>query len=420
MHKKLALNNILGRIRGQRIFLRADLNVPQKDSKIKDATRIKETIPTIQKILEQSPKGLFIASHLGRPDGQRKEEYSLKPIARELEKLGGFNVKFVDDCVGEEALSLGKSIRQGEVVLLENLRFHPEEEGKAKNEDGGSVKVEKQKVEQFRKNLTSLTDVYVNDAFGTMHRAHSSIVGIDVPIRAAGLLVEKELKFFSQAIENPKRPVVVVLGGAKVADKLPVIRNLLNLADDIIIGGGMAFTFLKEIEGMDIGGSLYDAESAKTLKEVLKLAKDKNVRIHLPEDFITGKDAKDSTSAGIKSKAEGIPAGLKGLDIGPKSVRRFNEVLRNASTIIMNGPMGAFESAAFASGSEAIVKTIADRSDNGAISIVGGGDSVSLVSQVDGAKDKISHISTGGGASLELLEGKKMPGVEHLTNKDEL
>lgn len=420
MNKKVGLNHILSRINNQRVFLRADFNVPQKEGKIKDATRIKETIPTIKKILEQNPRGLFLTSHLGRPDGQKKPEFSLRPIAQELEKLGGFKVRFVEDCVGEEALELGKQIKQGEIVLLENLRFYPEEEGKIKDKDGNSIKVDKKLVADFRQKLTSLTDIYINDAFGTMHRAHSSIVGIDVSIRAAGLLVEKELNYFSQAIENPKRPLVVVLGGAKVADKIPVIRNLLNLADDIIIGGGMAYTFLKEIDGMAIGDSLYDPKSAETVKEVMRLAKEKGVRIHLPDDFVIGKDIKDKDNAGEKNNKEGIQDGFKGFDIGRNSVKRFNEILNKASTIIMNGPLGAFENPAYASGSEAIIQTIAERSSKGAISIIGGGDSVSLVSQVKGAREKISHISTGGGASLELLEGKKMPGIEFLTDVDKL
>lgn len=420
MNKKVGLQNILSRINNQRIFLRADFNVPLSNGKIKDATRIKATLPTIKAILEQNPKGLFLSSHLGRPNGQKKTEFSLKPVAEELEKLGGFKVRFVEDCVGQEAIDLGKEIKQGEIVLLENLRFYPEEEGKVKDKDGNSVKVDKQLIADFRNKLTSLADIYVNDAFGTMHRAHSSIVGINVPIRAAGFLVDKELKFFGQAIENPKRPLVVVLGGAKVADKLPVIRNLLNLADDIIIGGGMAFTFLKELEGVNIGDSLYDAKSSETVKEVMKLAKEKGVRIHLPDDFVIGKDIKDQKNSGEKTKQDGIPEGFKGFDIGKNSVKKFNEVLNNASTIIMNGPMGAFENPAFVSGSEAIVNTIADKSTKGAISIIGGGDSVSLVSQVKGATEKISHISTGGGASLELLEGKKMPGIEFLTDIDQL
>jgi len=327
MNKKVGLQQILPRIKNNRIFLRADFNVPLSNGKIKDATRITSTLPTIKAILENNPKGLFLTSHLGRPDGAKKLEYSLKPIAQELERLGGFKVRFIDDCVGEEALELGKEINNGEIILLENLRFYAEEEGKIKDKDGNSVKVDKKLVTDFRKKLTSLTDIYVNDAFGTMHRAHSSIVGIDVPVRAAGLLVEKELKFFSQAIENPKRPLVVVLGGAKVADKLPVIRNLLNLADDIIIGGGMAFTFLKELEGVNIGDSLYDAASSELVKEIMKLAKEKGVRIHLPDDFILGKDLKDKENSGEKTKAEGIPQGFKGFDIGRNSVKRFNEVL---------------------------------------------------------------------------------------------
>lgn len=421
MLKKIKLRDVLSFIPQKTVFVRADFNAPIKDGKVANNKRLVETLPTLKKLLENNPKGIVLASHLGRPDGNVKPEFSLKPVRDELENLLQHKVKFASDCVDEEARTLAKELKNGEILLLENLRFHGEEEGSYINEKGEKIKMDKEKVKEFRKKLSSMGNLYVNDAFGTSHRAHSSIVGFDCPIRAPGLLMEKELAFFGQALENPERPLTIILGGAKVSDKLPLIKNLIKLGNDIIIGGAMAFTFLKESEKMKIGDSLFDTEGSKLVNEILNEAKAKGVRIHLPVDFIASKDMKDTTNLKTFDKAVGIDAGWKGFDIGPKSVDNFKKVIENSKTVIMNGPMGVFETEAFAKGSFDLVKSLVEITDkNKAMTIVGGGDTVSMVSKVKGANKVISHVSTGGGASLELLEGKKLPGVEHLTNKEDL
>ena len=331
-------------------------------------------------------------------------------------------VKFVSDCIGEEALTASNELKEGEILLLENLRFHPEEEGSFINETGKKIKVAADKIANFRNSLTQLGDIYVNDAFGTSHRAHSSIVGVNLPIRVAGLLMQKELDFFGKALESPQKPVVIVLGGAKVGDKLPLVRNLLNIADEIIIGGGMAFTFLKEYSNINIGDSLYDAAAARDVLPIMDEAEKKNVKIHLPVDFICGKDynEKDDVTK-ERTVAQGIEPGWKGFDIGSHTVTDFCESIRDANTIILNGPMGAFENDKYAFGSKSVINELAVASrERKALTIVGGGDTISLVERVKGAKESISHISTGGGASIELLEGRKLPGVEYLTNIDDL
>ena len=380
-----------------------------------------ETLPTIKAILESSPRGLVLASHLGRPDGLPRHEFSMLPIHAELEKLLETKVKFVRDCVGEEALTASNELRNGEILLLENLRFHGEEEGSLINEAGAKVKLPADKIAKFRNELTQLGDLYVNDAFGTSHRAHSSIVGINLPIRVAGLLMQKELDFFGKALESPEKPVVIVLGGAKVGDKLPLIKNLLTLANEIIIGGGMAFTFLKDFSHANIGDSLYDPEAGKEVINIMNEAEKRGVKIHLPIDFVCGQDLNNREGITVERLVtQGIEAGWKGFDIGTKTVKNFSEILRRANTIIVNGPMGAFEDDRFSAGSKSIIEElIKATAERKALTIVGGGDTVNLVSKIQGAKETISHISTGGGASIELLEGKKLPGVVYLTDIDE-
>jgi phosphoglycerate kinase len=418
MLKKLRLQDIKDLIPNKRIFVRADFNTPLKNGRISNNKRIVETLPTIKELLENAPKGLILASHLGRPDGFAKPEFSLSPVKEELEKLLATKVKFVSDCVGEEALTASNELRNGEILLLENLRFHPEEEGSFIAEDGKKVKIAADKIGIFRNELTKLGDIYVNDAFGTSHRAHSSIVGIGLPVRVAGLLMQKELDYFGKALEAPKKPVVVILGGAKVADKLPLIKNLLKVADEIIIGGGMAFTFLKEFNNIEIGDSLYDKEAGKDVIAIMNEAAKLGVKIHLPDDFLCGKDLVASDDIIVqRTAAEGIEKGWKGFDIGNISIQKFGDVIERANTIILNGPMGAFENPNYSSGSKKIIEDLVKATkDRNAISIVGGGDTVNLLAKVKGAMETISHVSTGGGASIELLEGKKLPGVEYLTN----
>jgi phosphoglycerate kinase len=402
---------------GKRVFIRVDFNVPQdkQTGEITNAQRITAALPTIQYALDQGAS-VVLASHLGRPNGQKIPKFTLKPVAAKLQELLGRPVKFLDDCVGPEVESTCASLTPGEVILLENVRFHIEEEGKAKNADGNSVKADPAKVAAFRASLTRLGDVYVNDAFGTSHRAHSSVTGVDLPDKVAGFLVEKELAAFAAVLENPKRPLLAILGGAKIADKIPLIRSLLDKADDIIIGGGMAYTFRKIIDGMEIGNSLFDPAGAEIVNELMNLAKEKGVTIHLPVDFITGDDFSPTANSGTATVEEGIPAGWEGLDIGPKSRALFSDVIAKSKTIIWNGPTGVFEFDKFAEGTKSMANAVAEATAAGAITVVGGGDTATAAKQF-GVIDKVTHASTGGGASLELLEGKILPGVASLDEK---
>lgn len=404
-------------LKGRRAVMRVDFNVPQnkETGEITNPARIAAALPTIKYILEQGGS-VVLMSHLGRPDGKRAEKYSLKPVAKKLEELLGKPVKFLNDCVGPEVEAACAALKPGEVVLLENLRFHIEEEGKVKNKDGSKTKADPEKVEGFRASLTKLGDVYVNDAFGTAHRAHSSVVGVDLPDKVAGFLMQKELDAFGSVLENPKRPVLAILGGAKVADKIPLIRNLLDKADEIIIGGGMTFTFKKVLEGMEIGESLFDPEGAKIVGELMDKAKEKGVKIHLPVDFVCGDKFEANAQTRAVEDKEGIPKGWIGLDVGPKSRKLFADVIGRAKTIIWNGPPGVFEFDRFAEGTKDMAEAIAAATSAGAVSVVGGGDTATAAKKFK-VVDKVSHASTGGGASLELLEGKTLPGVANLSDK---
>ena len=412
---KLSISDI--DVAGKRVLMRVDFNVPQDKvtGEITNPARISAALPTIQYILEEGGS-VVLMSHLGRPDGQRVEKLTLKPVADKLAELLGKPVKFLNDCVGPEVEAACAVIKPGDVVLLENLRFHIEEEGKVKREDGTKESADPAKVAAFRASLTKLGDVYVNDAFGTAHRAHSSVVGIDLPVKAAGFLMQKELDAFSAVIDNPKRPLLAILGGAKIADKIPLINNLLDKADEIIIGGGMAFTFKKVLEGMEIGKSLFDAKGAEIAKELFDKAAAKGVKIHLPVDFICGDDFSPNANTQIVSDKQGIPADWEGLDCGPESNKLFTEVILRAKTIIWNGPAGVFEFDKFAGGTKSMADAVAQATLDGAITVVGGGDTATAAKKF-GVIKKVTHASTGGGASLELLEGKILPGVSALNEK---
>jgi phosphoglycerate kinase len=399
---------------GKRVLIRVDFNVPQDKSTgaITNPQRIVAALPTINFALEKGAS-VILMSHLGRPNGEAVAKFTLKPVADELARQLGRPVAFVGDCVGPEVESAVAALKPGEVLLLENLRFHIEEEGKAKNEDGTSTKADPAKVVAFRAGLSRLADVYINDAFGTAHRAHSSMVGVTAPVKAAGLLMEAELKAFAAVLDNPQRPLLAILGGAKIADKIPLINNLLEKADEIIIGGGMAFTFKKVLEGMDIGDSLFDAEGAKIIKELWEKAGAKGVKISLPVDFICADQFSAEAKTQLRSDSHGIPAGWMGLDGGPRSIELYGKVIARAKTIIWNGPPGVFEIDKFAGATKAMAAYVAKATESGAVTVVGGGDTATAAKKF-GVADKVTHCSTGGGASLEFLEGKELPGVAFL------
>ncbi|KAJ3830426.1 phosphoglycerate kinase [Lentinula raphanica] len=404
-------------LKGKRVLIRVDFNVPLQDGKITNPARIVAALPTIKYALENGAASVILMSHLGRPDGKVIEKYSLKPVAAELESLLSKPVTFLSDCVGPEVESAVSSASPGSVILLENLRFHIEEEGSVKNKDGTKTKADPAKVSEFRDGLTKLGDVYVNDAFGTAHRAHSSMVGVKLPQRAAGFLVKKELEYFAKALEKPERPFLAILGGAKVSDKILLIENMLDKVNSLIICGGMAFTFKKTLENVAIGNSLFDAPGSEKVKGLIEKAQKNNVKIVFPVDFITADKFDKDATTGTATETEGIPDGWMGLDAGPKSRELFRQTVLEAKTILWNGPPGVFEFPAFSAGSKALLDANIEAASKGAVVIVGGGDTATLVAQ-HGSEDKLSHVSTGGGASLELLEGKVLPGVAELSEKN--
>jgi len=391
---------------GKRVFMRVDFNVPLDESGgVMDDTRIVETLPTIEYAVRHHAR-LVLASHLGRPKGKPNPRMSLKPVAERLRTLlderirRGINVGFAPDCVGMQAEEMASKLEKGQTLLLENLRFHAEEEAND---------------EHFSHELAKLADYYVNDAFGTAHRAHASTVGITKFVKksAAGLLMQKELDYLGKALHHPGRPFIAILGGAKVSDKIPVIQNLIDKVDALLVGGGMAYTFLKA-RGMEVGNSMLEKDKLDLAHKLLDQAKARGIKFLLPVDHVTADKIAPDAKTHIVAEGHAIPAGQMGLDIGPKTIALFSEPIETARTIVWNGPMGVFEQEPFAHGTFAIARALA--ANRAATTIVGGGDSVSAVHQA-GVADKITHISTGGGASLEYLEGKKLPGVEALSNK---
>jgi len=382
-------------LKDKRVFLRVDFNVPlSEDCKVADDTRIKAALPTIQYILENNAP-VVIASHLGRPKGKRKKELSLAPVAERLQELLNKRVEFVDECIGEKVETRAKSLKPKEILLLENLRFYPEEE---KND------------EVFAKGLASLADVYVYDAFAVAHRAHASVEAITrfFSIKGAGFLIKKELTSLEKALHNPERPLVALIGGAKVSGKLEILENLIQRVDKLLIGGGMAFTFLRSM-GYEVGKSLVEEELVKVAKTTLEKAKDSQVEIVLPVDFVVAPSRDENVPTKVVPREE-IPPEWMGLDIGPQTIKIFSEAIRNSKTVIWNGPMGVFEIEKFAKGTESIVREIANSS---AMSVVGGGDTDAALNKT-GLTDKITFVSTAGGAFMELLKGSELPAIKAL------
>ena len=384
-------------LKGKKVFVRCDFNVPMDEKQnITDNTRIVAALPTIKYLLEQNCK-IILASHLGRPKGEVKPEFSLAPVGKELSRLLGKDVIMAKDVIGSDAMEKAKNLKEGEILLLENVRFHREE---TDNDP------------EFSKKLASMAEIFVNDAFGTAHRAHSSTTGIASYLPAvSGFLIEKELKFLGDALNNPVRPFVAILGGAKVSDKIGVIDSLLEKVDTLIIGGGMAYTFFKA-QGYEVGKSLCELDKLDLAKELMEKAKAKGVKFMLPVDTRVGKEFKEDTESKTVKCTE-IPADWEGFDIGEETIKLFSEELRKAKTVVWNGPLGLFEFPQFAVGTNAIAKVL---SEIDATTIIGGGDSAAAVEKA-GLADKMTHISTGGGASLEFLEGKKLPGIEALMDK---
>jgi len=406
-------------VAGRRVFIRVDFNVPQdkKDpTVITNTQRIDGALPTIKGVLDRGAKSVVLASHLGRPDGSAVEKFSLKPVAKIVEEKLGRPVQFLADCCGPDVEAACADPTPGSVILLENLRFRVEEEGKGVDKDGNKLKAEKEKVTDFRASIRKLADVYCNDAFGTAHRAHSSMLGEGFDVKCSGGLMSKELDAFAKVLDTPAKPVLAILGGAKVSDKIQLIMNLLDKVNKMIIGGGMAYTFLKVNDNMNIGTSLYDEAGAKIVPDIMKKAKDLGVEIILPVDFTISSKFGEDGEIKTATKEEGIPDGFMGLDCGEKSMAMNKKAVDESKTIIWNGPMGVFEMAKFETGTKSLMDAVVAATSVGTITVIGGGDTATACKKYD-TEDKVTHCSTGGGASLELLEGKELPGVAALSDR---
>jgi len=396
--KKLSIDKVA--LKGKRVLVRVDFNVPfDENLRITDDNRITAALPTIKKIIADGGRCILM-SHLGRPKGSPNPKYTLQPVAVRLGELLDMDVKFAPDCIGDQVKAIVKSLKDGEVVLLENLRFHAEEE---KN------------VPEFSQQLAELGDVYVNDAFGSAHRAHSSTEGVTkfISTCASGYLMQKELDYLGEAVANPKRPFTAILGGSKISGKIDVIDNLLPQVDNLLIGGGMAYTFYKAM-GYEIGSSLLETEKLDLAKVTLEKFKTSKAKVLLPKDNVVASEVKNESPAQVVD-SDKIPADKMGLDVGPKTIEEFKKVILESKTIIWNGPLGVFEFDNFAKGTDAVAAALAEATVNGAITIIGGGDSAAAIKKA-GLEDKVSHVSTGGGASLEFLEGKVLPGVAALND----
>ncbi|MEN3202207.1 MAG: phosphoglycerate kinase [Atribacterota bacterium] len=400
MNKKTIRDLPEGELRGKRVLVRVDFNVPLDESRnITDDTRIVESLPTIRYLVERGAR-VILVSHLGRPKGKPKDELRMDPIAKRLEELLGRKVTKVNDCIGEEVKRAVAQLKDGDVLLLENIRFYPEEEANDEN---------------FARALAELADIYVNDAFGAAHRAHASTAGVAKFLPAyAGFLMEKELEALGEKLNNPIRPFLAILGGAKVSSKIGVLRKLLEKVDVLLVGGGMSYTFIKAM-GYEVGKSLLEEGMIEEARQILEVAQARGVRFELPLDFVVAPEGKEGIATRVVDWDK-IPPDMGGFDIGPKTVEKFGEYIKEAKTIFWNGPLGLFEVNLFARGTIEIAKKVAEAAESGAIVVVGGGDTVAAIKQA-GVERKITHISTGGGASLEFVEGRPLPGVEVLLDK---
>lgn len=398
---KLSIDHL--NLSGKRVLIREDFNVPlAEDGAVRDDIRIRAALPTITKVLDDGGKAILM-SHLGRPKGQHRPEFSLRPVAKHLSDLLDWPVQFADDCIGPKVEEMVQGMKNGDALLLENLRFHIEEE---KNDPS------------FAEALSRLGDIYVNDAFGTAHRAHASTEGVTrfFQQRAAGYLMQKELDYLGKALEHPRHPFVAILGGAKISGKIEVIKNLLPKVDSLLIGGGMTYAFFKA-RGYEIGDSLFDPETLGVAQEVLRLAETSKAEFLLPSDTRVGDKADVSAQVRVMSAGR-IDPGWQGLDIGPQTIQNYRKIIEEARTVVWNGPVGVFELEPFAAGTRAVAEALAEATAKGAVTVVGGGDTAAAVSQL-GLENKVSHVSTGGGASLEFLEGKELPGVAALSEAPE-
>jgi len=415
MPAKLKIDSV--DVAGKRVFMRVDFNVPQdkKDPTIITNTqRIDGAIPTIKAVLAKGAKSVVLASHLGRPDGCVVDKFSLAPVAKIVSEKLGVPVVFLSSVLGAETEAATADPATGSVFLLENLRFNVEEEGKGVDASGNKTKADPGKTTEFRSAIRKMADVYCNDAFGTAHRGHSSMVGEGFDVKCAGALMSKELDAFAKVLDAPAKPLLAILGGAKVSDKIQLIMNMLSKVDKIIVGGGMAYTFLKVNDGMAIGTSLYDEEGAKIVPDIMAKAKTLNVEIILPVDFVISNKFGEDGEIKNATKAEGIPDGFMALDCGPETIKMNAAAVAASKTIIWNGPMGVFEMAKFEAGTKSLMDSVVEATKAGVVTVIGGGDTATACKKYD-TEDKVTHCSTGGGASLELLEGKDLPGVSALS-----
>ncbi|XP_036613341.1 LOW QUALITY PROTEIN: phosphoglycerate kinase 1-like [Trichosurus vulpecula] len=408
LSSKLTLDKV--DLKGKRVIMRVDFNFPMKNKEITNDQRIKAALPSINYCLDNGAKSVVLMSHLGQPDGTpMPDKYSLEPMAVELKSLLGKDVLFLKDCVGPEVEQACANPPNISIILLENLCFHVKEEGKGKDASGNKVKAEPAKVEAFQASLSKLGDVYVNDAFGTAHCAHSSMVGVNLPQKACGFLMEKELTYFAKALER------AILSGGTVADKIQLINNMLEKVNEMIIGGGMGFNFLKVLNNMEIGTSLFDEVGVKIVKDLMAKAEKNGVKIMLPVDFVRADKFDENAKTGQDTLASGIPADWMGLNCGPESSKKYMKAVARAKQTVWNGPVGVFEWEAFARGTKELMNNVVDATKRCCITIRGGGDTATCCARWN-TEDKVSHVSTGGGASLELLEGKVLPGVAALSN----